>query len=130
MKHMEKISLRASAGTGKTYSLVDRYCELLGVEHQNGGAPDQLKNSEGQPDALQPEEIIAVTFTRKAAAELRERLRSRLYEAGRPELAQRIDGACIGTVHSVCLRLLQEYALEAGLSPSATELTEEEYGGG
>ena len=126
MKHMEKISLRASAGTGKTYSLVDRYCELLGVEHQNGGAPDQLKDSEGQPDALQPEEIIAVTFTRKAAAELRERLRSRLYEAGKPELAQRIDGACIGTVHSVCLRLLQEYALEAGLSPSATELTEEE----
>ena len=76
--------------------------------------------------ALQPEEIIAVTFTRKAAAELRERLRSRLYEAGKPELAQRIDGACIGTVHSVCLRLLQEYALEAGLSPSATELTDEE----
>ena len=55
MKRMEKISLRASAGTGKTYSLVDRYCELLGVEHQNGGAPDQLKNSKGQPEALQPE---------------------------------------------------------------------------
>ena len=34
MKHMEKISLRASAGTGKTYSLVDRYCELLGVARQ------------------------------------------------------------------------------------------------
>lgn len=126
MERMEKISLRASAGTGKTYSLVDRYCELLGVEHQDGGAPRQLRNSGGRPEALQPEEIIAVTFTRKAAAELRERLRSRLYEAGKPELAQRIDGACIGTVHSVCLRLLQEYALEAGLSPSATELTEEE----
>lgn len=126
MSRMQRISLRASAGTGKTYSLVDRYCELLGVRHQDGGAPDQLRDDGGREETLRPEEIIAVTFTRKAAAELRERLRGRLYDAGRPDLAERIDGSCIGTVHSVCLRLLQEYALEAGLTPSASELTGEE----
>lgn len=100
--------IRASAGTGKTYSLTE---ELH----------NRLENK-----SLEPERIIAVTFTRAAAGELRERVRSRLFEEGMPDQAHRVEAALIGTVHSVCERILKRFAFEAGISPDVRALPEEE----
>ena len=60
---------------------------------------------------------MATTFTKKAAAELQERVRVRLLEAGETEAANELGSALIGTVHSIGTRLLQRFAFEAGVSP-------------
>ncbi|MDX8396923.1 MAG: UvrD-helicase domain-containing protein, partial [Mariprofundaceae bacterium] len=62
----------------------------------------------------------------KAAAELKERIRMRLLDEGKSDEAQRIYDGLIGTVNSICSRLLKEYAFEAGLSPAVDVLLEED----
>ena len=89
----------ASAGTGKTYAITERLKEAL---------------LSGQ---ARPEAVVVTTFTRKAAAELRERTRKSLLDAGRLDLARRLGAARIGTVHSVCGGLVDDLALELGLPP-------------
>lgn len=89
--------ISASAGTGKTYTLAERVFEAV-------------KSGE-----VRPESLVAVTYTEKAAAELRGRLRRRLLEAGEPESAARLRDGYIGTVHSVSRRLLAEFCFDAGL---------------
>ena len=81
--------INASAGSGKTYSLTQKVSEKL-----NKG--------------LMPEALMATTFTNKAAAELRERIRLQLLKDGKPEEAQRIYDGFVGTVNSICARLLTE----------------------
>ena len=118
MNGMKRLVLKADAGTGKTYNLEKFYLGCLGCD---------VEEAYRMPvDACRPEEIIAVTFTRKAAAELKDRIRRALCEQRRYDEADRVNGSFIGTVHGVCLRLLQEYALEAGISPAAEELAEED----
>jgi ATP-dependent helicase/nuclease subunit A len=90
--------LSAGAGSGKTYTLTGRMVDLL----KNG---------------VRPAGILATTFTKKAAAELQERVRVRLLEAGMTEAANELGSALIGTVHSIGTRLLQRFAFEAGVSP-------------
>jgi ATP-dependent exoDNAse (exonuclease V) beta subunit len=90
--------ISAGAGSGKTYTLTRRMVALL----QNG---------------VRPGGIMATTFTKKAAAELQERVRVRLLECGMTEAANELDEALIGTVHSIGTRLLQRFAFEAGVSP-------------
>ncbi len=68
-------------------------------------------------NGVRPAGIMATTFTKKAAAELQERVRVRLLEAGMPEAANELGEALIGTVHSIGTRLLQRFAFEAGVSP-------------
>ena len=89
----------AGAGSGKTYRLATEVLRAI------------------QQKEARPEGILLTTFTRKAAAELEERVRVRLLEQGAWEEAQRIRQAWIGTIDSVCLRIIQEYAFEAGQSP-------------
>ncbi len=98
----------ASAGTGKTWRLTQELAAAL----LDGSA--------------QPEGIVAVTYTVKAAGELESRIRARLLESGKPELAARVRDGYIGTIHSVCQRLLREFALEAGLSPFLEPIPESE----
>jgi ATP-dependent exoDNAse (exonuclease V) beta subunit len=88
--------ISASAGTGKTWRLTEEVVRALG-------------GSEFPVDAL-----LAVTYTRKAHAELASRLRRALVAAGRFTDAHRLGEALVGTVHSVCLRLLGEFAFQAG----------------
>jgi ATP-dependent exoDNAse (exonuclease V) beta subunit len=68
-------------------------------------------------NGVRPAGIMATTFTKKAAAELQERVRVRLLEAGLNEAANELGEALIGTVHSIGTRLLQRFAFEAGVSP-------------
>ena len=103
----------AGAGSGKTGVLVERYCDCV-VE-----------------DGLGPEEILAFTFTERAAGELRQRVRSRLMERGREardrgdrDGARRIiaaaragERAWITTIHAFCRRILAAHPIAAGLDP-------------
>jgi ATP-dependent exoDNAse (exonuclease V) beta subunit len=95
--HVRFIS--AGAGSGKTYRLTEELERALVT------------------DGVAPSRVIGTTFTVKAAGELRERVRERLIRSGQPELAEQTAQALIGTVHSVCERLLKRFAFELGLSP-------------
>lgn len=99
--------ISAGAGSGKTYSLTQRMVEML----QTG---------------VRPAGIIATTFTKKAAAELQDRVRVKLLEEGLPEAANELGAALIGTVHSIGTRLLQRFAFEAGVSPLVEIIAEED----
>lgn len=92
----------ASAGSGKTFRLTKE-------------VTDALSSTEHRIDVTS---LVAVTFTRKAHAELEARIRQKLVGIGAFEDALRLPLAYVGTVHAVSLRLLQEFALESGLSPS------------
>jgi len=112
--------VEAGAGSGKTTSLVERL-----LEHVRTGTP--------------VERLAAVTFTRKAANELRERFQVRLEQAvreadagsgdaARCERALReLDRAFLGTIHAFCGRLLRERPLEVALDPNFTEVAEEDW---
>jgi ATP-dependent helicase/nuclease subunit A len=91
----------ASAGSGKTYRLTEEVAAAV--------TPGD--------EAIDLEALVAVTYTRKAAAELEARIRRTLFESGAHARAQRLPLAYLGTVHAVCLRFLQEFAIDAGLSP-------------
>lgn len=91
--------ISASAGSGKTWTLAERMHRAI----VDGSA---------RPDAL-----VAITYTRKAAAELTRRLRQRLLADGREADAARIRDGYVGTVHSVCQRLVADLAFAASKSP-------------
>jgi ATP-dependent exoDNAse (exonuclease V) beta subunit len=98
--------LAAGAGSGKTTVLVERYVRAC-VE-----------------DGLRPSEILAITFTERAAWELKERLRARMIELRRRDLARDVEAASIGTFHGFCASILRADALAAGLSPGFDVLDE------
>jgi len=98
----------AGAGSGKTYT----------IQHKLG---DWVTAG-----LVNPERIVAVTFTEAAAAELRERIRTRLLALGRTEDALRLDEAYISTIHAFGLRLLTELAFEAAMSPGPRHLSQDE----
>ncbi|MFN7989763.1 MAG: UvrD-helicase domain-containing protein [Thermoanaerobaculia bacterium] len=105
MKPVDVIS--ASAGSGKTTRLATYLAAEIGAGR------------------VRPEAVVAVTFTVKAAAELARRVREELLRLGRVDEARRLGAARIGTVHSVCSRLLSDFAFDLGLSPDLTVLDEE-----
>lgn len=94
-----QMMVTASAGAGKTYVLVERYLWLI------------------QERGLRPHQILAITFTKKAAAEMKLRIVSRLRDMGLQDHAQEAETGPIQTIHSFCERLLRENSLEAGLDP-------------
>ncbi|MBC8064467.1 MAG: UvrD-helicase domain-containing protein, partial [Chlorobia bacterium] len=98
----------ASAGAGKTYVLVERYLWLI----ENLG--------------LEPHQILTITFTRKAAAEMKERIVGRLRAMGYSERAQVAETGPIQTIHSFCERLLRENSLAAGIDPEFEIMDEAE----
>ncbi len=141
------VALRASAGSGKTKVLVDRFLRLC-IEGGPGGGP------------AHPRAILAITFTRKAAVEIQERLLSRARElaladdkdltrkltelfadrdkpapgvtekAAAANLLEKIledvSGLNVGTIHSFCQLILGRFAAEAGLDPHFTVLEKQD----
>ena len=109
------ILVEAAAGTGKTTSMIDRMVNLLAEGH------------------LKIDTLAAVTFTRKAAAEIRARFQVGLEQAAREasgdaqmrllESLSHIDRCFIGTIHSFCGRILRERPVEAGVDIHFTEVT-------
>jgi len=115
----QSMLVEAGAGSGKTTSLVDRTVALIGT---------------GKGDVRT---MAAVTFTRKAAAELQGRFQMELEkafrQAGDSETKARFESALqwldhlfAGTIHSFCSRILRERPIEAGLDPDFAELEEYE----
>lgn len=101
------VALEASAGTGKTRVLVDRYIGLL-------------------ISGVKPRNILAITFTRKAAAEMRQRILDELSRRHREgsleselwrEIRGNITDISISTIDAFCLTLLREFPLEANVDP-------------
>jgi ATP-dependent exoDNAse (exonuclease V) beta subunit len=116
----ETLVVEAAAGTGKTTALVDRMVRVLATDRAEMGG------------------LVAVTFTEKAAGELKLRLRQELEKARAAERlsAQEhaaLDGALrsleeaqIGTIHGFCADLLKEHPVEAGVDPLFVVLTEDQ----
>ena len=102
-----EVFVSAGAGTGKTSVLVERFVR---------GVCDE---------GLDVESVLVITYTRKAAGELRARIRAALLERGRPDLARELDGAWISTIHGFCSRLLRAHPFSVGIDPRFHELDEE-----
>ena len=111
------MSVTAGAGTGKTFLLVERFLDTLMNE------PVDVK------------EILAITFTKKAAAEMKDRVLKRIEDKIKsqpeaPELKKllyirdRMHSASISTIHAFCARILKEYPVEAGVDPDVRQLNE------
>jgi ATP-dependent exoDNAse (exonuclease V) beta subunit len=100
------LQLSAGAGSGKTSVLVERFVRAV------------------REDGIAPARILAITFTERAAGELRARTRARLLELGERDAARDMEGAPIGTFHGFCARLLRLHAPLAGLDPDFAILDE------
>ena len=100
------IFVSAGAGTGKTSVLVERYVRAVCER------------------GLDVDSILVITYTRKAAGELRSRIRAALVDRGRSDLARELDGAWISTIHGFCNRVLKAHPFGVGLDPRFRELDE------
>ncbi len=100
----------AGAGSGKTFTLTRRIVYAL--------------SPESGPFAEHLDQVLAITFTKDAAAEIRDRVRRALIEEGMDEEALTVDDAWISTIHGMCSRILRAHALELGIDPEFTVLTD------
>ncbi len=105
---LEDLCVVAGAGSGKTAVLTARYARLV-VEH-----------------GLDIRRVAALTFTEKAAAEMKGRIARALDEGGRRGLAEDVEFAPISTIHGFCARLLRLHAIDAGVDPAFRVLDEAE----
>lgn len=113
---LRHLSVTANAGSGKTRVLVNRYCDLV----EFGG--------------VMPRDIAAITFTEKAAAELRSRIAAAFEERlGDPDRRERwerlksaredLTSAVVATIHGFCAQLLREFPIETDVPPNFTVLS-------
>jgi ATP-dependent helicase/nuclease subunit A len=93
------VFVSAGAGTGKTTVIVERFCRAVCER------------------GLDVDSILVITYTERAAGELRGRIRRRLHELGRHDLARDLDAAWISTIHGFCHRLLKAHPFAAGIDP-------------
>jgi len=110
-KHDKSMVVTAGAGTGKTYVLVQKYIDLL--KTQGVGVP----------------QILALTFTDKAAAEMKERIRAGILKQEGPQWEKACEDfmiAPVQTFHSFCAQVLREFPIEAGLEPGFAVLDEQQ----
>ena len=110
------VVVTAGAGSGKTLTLVARYTSLLA-------------------EGISPRRIAAITFSIKAAREMRARVRTKLMELLANEsdpiqrqkwmdLSAQMDSARIGTIHSLCMEILRSHPAEAGIDPRSEVVDE------
>jgi ATP-dependent helicase/nuclease subunit A len=100
--------LAAGAGSGKTSVLVERFVRSV------------------RKDGVAPGRILAITFTERAAGELRERIRARLLDLGERDAAREAEAAFVSTFHGFCARLLRAHPMQAGIEPNF-EILEENF---
>lgn len=111
LNYKTSLCVTASAGTGKTHVLVNRYIHLL------------------EESGCKPSEILALTFTEKAAAEMKDRVLKEIYSKEGEfwtNIKDELMWARIGTIHSFCYNLLKEFSYESGLDPSLALIDEHE----
>jgi ATP-dependent exoDNAse (exonuclease V) beta subunit len=114
----ETLIVEAAAGTGKTTELVERIVSVLRM------------------GLAKVDQIVAVTFTHKAAGELKIRLRQKLDDERQSaqgaeleyleDALKRLEEAAIGTIHSFCTQILRERPVEAGVDPKFQDVPEQE----
>ena len=90
----------AGAGSGKTFTLTKRIVHAI-----ESGAIDGI------------ESVCAITFTNKAAGELKSRIKAELRESGLAEQALKVDEAWVSTIHGMCARILRAHAVELDIDP-------------
>ncbi|MGI6217227.1 MAG: UvrD-helicase domain-containing protein [Coriobacteriales bacterium] len=98
-----RLVISAAAGTGKTFTLTQKIAWMM---------------ENGQIDSI--DQVLAITFTNKAAGEIKARVRSTLRAHGMYDQALLVDGAWISTIHGMCSRMLKAHAVEAGIDPGFT----------
>src|SRR5689334_16096611 len=103
------LCISAGAGSGKTRALAERVAAAVRA---------------GEGPAVDVSEVLAVTFTEKAAGEIAERVRRVLLGHGMTAEGRRIDEAWISTIHGLCSRILRANALAAGLDPEFVVATQ------
>lgn len=103
-----KLFVSAGAGSGKTFTLTRRI--LWALSPESGPFVDGL------------DQVLAITFTKDAAAEIRERVRAALVAEGMERAALSVDDAWISTIHGMCSRILRAHALELGIDPEFSVL--------
>ena len=134
-EHSPKLSLtrpgiiEASAGTGKTFTIAEIYLALLRGDKVLHGT-DEIEPTDEKHFAPRVREILVVTFTEAATAELRARLRKRIRDALSETITDskiltslrladaEFDEAAVFTIHGFCLRILKEF----GISPRTGEI--------
>lgn len=94
--------ISAGAGSGKTFTLTQRIAYALCT-------PESGVHDIG--------EVLAITFTEKAAGEIKARVKSTLRQAGMSAQALKVDASWISTIHGMCSRILRSHALEIGIDP-------------
>lgn len=102
----QQITLHAAAGSGKTRVLVEKYIRQVTLNH------------------TRPDQILTITFTRKAAAEMKRRIINQLIELRLMQEAQIAETGPIQTIHSFCEKVLRENAILAIIDPEFTILSE------
>lgn len=100
--------INAGAGSGKTYTLTEKLTEVL------------------KEKKVRPDEIILTTFTVKAANEFKEKSKAKLFDNGLFEEANMLDGALIGTIHSVAYSIISKFWYYLGLPPKPQIMAEED----
>lgn len=100
--------INAGAGSGKTYTLTELLSETL------------------QEKKARPDEVILTTFTVKAANDFKEKSKAKLFEKGLFEEADMLDGALIGTIHSVAYSIISKFWYQLGLPPKPQIMTEDD----
>ena len=93
-------TLSANAGSGKTTVLVERFARAV------------------EEDGVPADKVLAITFTDKAAGELRQRIRERFAERGDRASLRELETGWITTFHGFCARILRLYPLHAGIDPA------------
>lgn len=100
--------INAGAGSGKTYCLTETLTKLI------------------KEKKVKPGQVILTTFTTKAANEFKEKAKAFLFDEGLYEEAVQLDHAMIGTVHSVCQKMIGKYWFNLGLSPNMGVMAEKD----
>ncbi len=109
LEHQGSLCITAGAGTGKTFLLVEKYCDLIATR------------------GLRPREILAVTFTELAAAEMRTRCATALSTREGAAFARArtdLGAARISTIHAFARQVCEEFPCEAGVAPNVAVLDE------